>query len=109
MSEIQNLREQVRKLKSRLDQIEGTPSSRLVGELVGGADETPDRRGGFATACRESRAQMINSEKEKAIDILLGNPSLVATPVAEGGFRQMFPAIPNDDMNTIIDKFKNGR
>jgi hypothetical protein len=81
-------------------------SQNQLNELVGGSDETQDRRGGFAAACTQSRWQAIDRRKGDAIDTLVANPALIASITGEARFREMFKSIPDAEMSALINEFR---
>ena len=64
----------------------------------------------FSRACAASGRDLINRQKAAAIDALIANPELIATPAAEFAFREDFKtSIPDSDMGALIDEFKARR
>ncbi len=61
MDDVNELRQELRKLQRKIDRIENRPARRAeseLAELIGNNDETPTQRRGFAAACAESKADL---------------------------------------------------
>lgn len=107
MATFNELEKEVRVLRNRLRKLEGGNAEAAqrtqLNELVAPGDDVRVRTsGGFAAACAESRATVIEQQKQQAREELRANPSAINSRSAQVAFRRTYAAVPTAVLNEII-------
>lgn len=109
MKTLDDMEQELKRLRSRVRQLEGTvtPSQDTVLAIVE-SDPYDDKLisggggGGFSKACAASHADQVEQQKKAARRELQDNPGRVRTPMALHGFRATYAAVPSDDLDDMI-------
>jgi hypothetical protein len=108
----EDLEKEVRRLRVKVNRLGGTAvadNARAVEAIVDISDG--DERlivsggGGFGAACAQSRAKVIEEQKNRARRELQDSPGCIRTPTALQSFRATYNAIPTIELDSIIREF----
>jgi hypothetical protein len=105
VDDVNELRQELRKLQRKIDRIENRPARRAeseLAELIGNNDETPTQRRGFAAACAESKADLAAQQLRAARRQLESN----GLPQDQQAFRRAYSAIPGDQLSELFREFE---
>jgi len=108
VDDVNELRQELRKLQRKIDRIENRPARRAeseLAELIGNNDETPTQRRGFAAACAESKADLAVRQLHEARAQLKDNPGCIETAGGQQAFRRAFSAISGDRLSALFREF----
>jgi hypothetical protein len=104
MSTIDDLNSELKRLRSRVRQLESghVPQEDNVSLIVSEDATDRSRAGGFAAACDASRRETIQKLLESARQQLKANPRCIDSTTALRSFRNDYAMVPSRELDSLI-------